>query len=134
MNDNSIKPFLRWAGGKSKFSKTIISFFPPSAEIGTYYEPFLGAASIYLEYQPKKAKLSDLNEQLIDTFIAIKKNPSLVEKYLIEFVKSDSEDFYYKVRSDYNKLNRSIRQSARFIYLKFINGVSACLCLISIRF
>lgn len=120
-----VKPFLRWAGGKFLFIKTIINFFPSKNKINTYFEPFLGSASAFLSFQPNKAKLSDLNKELIFTFSSIKNNPKLVYKYLLEFVRNDSKTYYYKVRSDYNKQKPSIKNAARFIYLNktCFNGI-----------
>ena len=120
-----VKPFLRWAGGKSKFIRMIVECFPPRDKIGTYYEPFLGAASSFLFYQPENAKLSDLNQELIDAFAAIKNNYKIIHRYLCDFVKKDSESFYYKIRDEYNRKEKSFRQVARFIYLNktCFNGI-----------
>ena len=92
-----IKPFLRWAGGKSRFVNTVLSCFPSRDNIGDYYEPFLGAGSVFLSYAPEQAVLSDLNDQLISTFSAVKDNPSTVLKYLRDLVAKDSEQEYYWV-------------------------------------
>ena len=121
----NIKPFLRWAGGKSLFVNSILDYFPEKKQISRYYEPFLGAASVFFNYQPKKTKLSDLNAQLIHSFQAVRDRHLLVYKYLKEFVKEDSEKNYYKTRDQYNLGGVSIRQASRFIYLRVmvISGV-----------
>ena len=125
MAEGPIKPFLRWAGGKSLFVKSILERLPSKERIGKYYEPFLGAGSVFLAYQPKATKLSDLNKQLIDTFAAIKENPRLVYRYLRELASEDSERNYYKIRDQYNHGSKSMKQAARFIYLNktCFNGI-----------
>lgn len=123
--EGPIKPFLRWAGGKSLFVKSILERLPSKERVGKYYEPFLGAGSVFLAYQSKAAKLSDLNKQLIDTFAAIKENPRLVYRYLRELASEDSERNYYKIRDQYNHGSKSMKQAARFIYLNktCFNGI-----------
>lgn len=121
----NLKPFLRWAGGKSLFVNDIVANFPPKYLIKNYYEPFLGAGSIFLTYQPDNAILSDLNSHLIRSFQAIADNPSLVYSYLISFSINNSEDFYYRIRTEYNKCKPSIKKAAMFIYLNksCFNGI-----------
>jgi DNA adenine methylase len=119
------KPFLRWAGGKSKFVEEILSHIPPSLSFQSYYEPFLGAGSVFLALRHKKAYLSDLNEQLIETYKAIRSNPEQVYNYIKELGSKDSEQFYYMVRDQYNNYSFSLKQAARFVYLNkaCFNGI-----------
>jgi DNA adenine methylase len=123
--NGSAKPFLRWVGGKSLFVAEILTYLPNRLQIGTYFEPFLGAGSVFLALGHKCAKLSDLNFQLIETYRAIESNPDLVSRYLKELGERDSEDFYYRVRDVYNNSPSSVKQAARFIYLNkaCFNGI-----------
>ena len=120
-----IRPFIKWAGGKAIFISEISKYVPIFTNGCTYYDPFLGAASLFLSIQPQKAKLSDLNPQLIATYQYIKDSPRAVYGYLKEFDREHSEATYYEVRDDYNKQRESARQAARFIYLNKagFNGV-----------
>jgi DNA adenine methylase len=120
-----VKPFLRWAGGKSLYTYDIINNFPPKKKIRKYYEPFLGAGSIFLAFKPQRAILSDLNGHLIQTFLAIKENPTQVYNYLKGFENQDSESYFYKLRDKYNQSKPSIEQAAMFIYLNkaCFNGI-----------
>ena len=45
-----------------------------SKSFGTYYEPFIGGGAMLFDLQPDKAVISDVNEQLINTYIQIQKN------------------------------------------------------------
>lgn len=112
-----LKPFLKWAGGKSQFVGKILEHMPPASAIRNYYEPFLGAGSIYLAYRPKRAFLSDSNARLIDTFIAVRDKPKLVHEYLCQFASQNSESFFYRMRDEFNRSRTSVKQAARFIFL-----------------
>jgi len=130
----SIKPFVKWAGGKSQLLKEIISNLPK--EINGYYEPFLGGGALLFyileNYNPKRVLISDINEELINAFSIIKTDPEGLIKSLDKYKSNHSEEFYYTIRgletpttkrlglvlsdSKYNRLN-DIERAARFIYL-----------------
>lgn len=120
------KPFIRWVGGKSRLIPHLKKYLPPDAStIGIYYEPFLGSGSLFFDMQPSKAVLSDTNKELIDCYQAIKRNPKAVSKYLEEHIIKSSEDYYYKIRDEFNKSKPSFRRAAMFIYLNktCFNGI-----------
>lgn len=106
-------PFLKWAGGKRWLrSKLADANFEYS---GRYIEPFLGSGAVFFALEPKTALLSDLNSKLIETYCAIRSSPSLVRRYLREFSRNHSTEFYYEIRG---KIFRSqARRAAQFIYL-----------------
>lgn len=68
-------PFL-WAGSKDRTYKRIKDYIP---HFETYYEPFVGGGSIYFRLLARrgqfKAKLSDINQELITTYEVIRDNP-----------------------------------------------------------
>ena len=70
-NNPLIKPYLKWAGGKRQLLTEIRKHLPKSINTCTYYEPFVGAGAVFFELQPKKAVISDFNEQLILTYKVI---------------------------------------------------------------
>jgi len=74
------KPVLKWAGGKQALAERLIRFFPE--EYSRYYEPFLGGASVFLTLQPEKAVVGDLNDWLLDTYLAIRTDHERVAKHL----------------------------------------------------
>lgn len=114
-----LKPFLRWAGGKSRITKLLADYVPE--KYNRYWEPFLGSAALYFYLRPKKAYLSDSNKALVDCFNHVKEYPEEIHKKLQEYKKLTSEDYYYEVRDLYNKSKPSITQSARFIYINKSN-------------
>lgn len=106
------RPFLRWAGGKSWLTKHLVNL--KSAHFNNYHEPFLGGGSTFFFLAPNGiSHLSDLNEDLIETYNAIKKNASLVIKTLRLFV--NSEEDYYKIRE--KEFRSQYQRAAKFIYL-----------------
>lgn len=121
---DSIKPFLRWAGGKNWFRKHIESFIPK--QFDNYYEPFLGGGSIFFYLKSKgfiknKAYLSDSNKDLINTYKVIKNNLPDLQNLLINHI--DSEDEYYRMRG--LNFEDPIQRASQFIYLNktSFNGI-----------
>lgn len=113
MSENIIIPFLRWAGGKRWFRKHLDQLLPKNG-FNNYHEPFLGGGSIFLSLTPQKsAFLSDLNKELIETYEALKQDPSEIIKYLKRY--KNTEEFYYFMRE--SKFEAPSEKAARFIYL-----------------
>lgn len=65
----SLKPIIKWAGGKGKELPFIFSNLP--AEINNYYEPFVGGGSVYMAFNAKKFIINDKSEELIALYKAI---------------------------------------------------------------
>lgn len=114
-------PFLRWAGGKRWLTSRYADLFPN--KYNTYLEAFLGGGSVYFHLAPQKAILTDINNDLIITYQAIKENPEQLLKALKSYTKKHSKEYYYEVR-DKNPRTR-IEIAARFIYLNrtCFNGI-----------
>lgn len=116
-----VKPFLRWAGGKSWLVKHLDSIIGDHKFNG-YHEPFLGGGSIFFYIAPaERAYLSDLNGELIDTYEAIKTDPEGVISHLEKYVNTSEE--YYRVRASCPAT--LVEKAARFIYLNqtSFNGI-----------
>jgi DNA adenine methylase len=116
-----IKPFIRWAGGKSRLLPRILPYVPFS--IKNYYEPFLGGGAVFLACAARvsgRSYLADLNEHLIAAWVAMRDHQSELRPLLEWYLKNDSKEFYYKVRST-TTTSFGVEKAARFLYL---NGVS----------
>lgn len=125
-NHQNSKPFLRWAGGKTRSIPFLEDYLPLNfSTINNYYEPFLGAGSLFFHLKPRKAILSDNNEDLIGCYRAVKKNPDLISRYLNQHLEKSCEEYYYKMRRKYNNSKPSISKAALFIYLNktCFNGI-----------
>ena len=106
------RPFLRWAGSKQRLLRQIVPRLP--ARFGTYFEPFLGAGSLFFLLEPPNAVLSDTNLELVDTYRAVRDNPRAILRYLADFDLMD-RDVYYRIRD--TTVSGRFQKAARFIYL-----------------
>jgi DNA adenine methylase len=107
------RPFMKWAGGKTQLIPQILRRFPP--RYGRYFEPFLGGGAVFFALAPKQALLSDVNEQLIATYTAIRDD---LEGVIAELGRHHAtEEHYYEVRAmDAAALGGTAR-AARTIFL-----------------
>lgn len=112
-----VRPFLRWAGGKRQIISKLQVFLPEDLSGRTYFEPFLGAGSMFFALEPASAVLSDANRHLIACYRQVRDQPKQVADRLRYHAAADSETHYYRVRNRYNASTWSPAQAARFIYL-----------------
>lgn len=119
IKNNIRKPFMRWAGGKQNLIEDLTKHLPHNFKKRRYFEPFLGAGSMFFATNPKKAFLSDINIHLINSFNAVRNHPKTLYKYLLTYKKTNSEHDYYRIRAEFNSNlhKNSTKQAARFIYL-----------------
>ena len=105
--------FLRWAGSKRQLIPVLSRFW--NNDFNRYVEPFVGSACLFFSLAPKKALLSDVNQELITTYKQIAKDTDSVLKELKKFKKS--EENYYHIRGlNLDKLSPE-KRAARFIFL-----------------
>ena len=68
-----VRPFLKWAGGKTRLLGVLREFVPPSFK--RYFEPFLGGGALFFGTCPEHALLSDSNPELISCFKVVRDTP-----------------------------------------------------------
>lgn len=111
----SAVPLLKWAGGKRQLLDVILRRLPERIE--TYYEPFVGGGAVFFalaaEGRFRRAVLSDRNEELIETYRAVRDDVEAVIRELSGM--PYSEEFYYELRG--SKPRKGSRRAARMIYL-----------------
>jgi len=106
-------PFLRWAGGKTWLVKHLSSILG-DIQINHYHEPFLGGAAVFFALDLKKMSyLSDCNEELIETYKAIKESPQEIIQVFQRF--ENTEEQYYQIRA--MNPRGEVERAARFLYL-----------------
>jgi DNA adenine methylase len=118
-------PLLRWAGGKAGLVRRLLPLLPWNVRQTTYFEPFIGAGSLYFAIKPSHSVLGDENHELIDCYDRVGTRPDLVWRHLIALIPNRSSDDYYKYRREFNELSDSHRRAALFIYLNKMcfNGI-----------
>ncbi|MEH2374236.1 DNA adenine methylase [Nostoc sp.] len=111
--ETSPRPFLKWAGGKSRLIQQYIPYFPQSYK--NYYEPFLGGGAVFFYLQPSAAILTDINAELINTYCCVRDHVEELIYLLKEHKIRHDKDYYYSVRN--NSDGTDIEKAARIIYL-----------------
>ena len=119
MTQNKPHPFIKWAGGKTKLLPELVKRINRISKINNYYEPFLGGGSLFFKLLKQKritsSYLSDLNNDLINTYRTVRDHPEELINLLKEYKDKHSKEFYYEIRS--MNPDNVIERSARFIYL-----------------
>lgn len=111
------RPFLKWAGGKSKLVTELLKKRPPT--VHRYHEPFVGGGALFFALKPARAFLSDVNEELVTTYQVVRDNLDELVEHLSHH--RYERDYFYEVRSwdrlpEYH-LRPPVQRAARFIFL-----------------
>lgn len=126
-----MKPFIKWAGGKTQLLDTIEANLPHDINnITRYVEPFVGAGAVFfylIEHDYfQEYIINDINPKLINVYRVIRDN---VEQLIRELtymrdiyfelaVQEQKEAYYYRIREEFNASNvLNIEQAAKFIFL-----------------
>lgn len=114
-----LKPFVRWAGGKSSELHEISTYFPEN--INKYYEPFVGGGAVYLSINAKKYYINDKSEDLISLYLNIKnKDPLFLHavnymgRVWVEII-NYINDIYPKIKLQYLLLKNNEIKKSEFI-------------------
>lgn len=99
------RPFIKWAGGKSRLWRDALRYLVPVRATG-YYEPFVGGGAVYFAAGPKTAVLSDKNRRLIGAYRFVQMDVEVVIRDLrvlqMEYDRRGHDgrrEMYYQVRS-----------------------------------
>ncbi|MCW3160662.1 DNA adenine methylase [Chryseobacterium oryctis] len=132
MKNSNIKPFLKWAGGKSQLMESLIGNLPSDFDsFDTYIEPFIGSGAMLFKVgcqfkNIKKFVIADKNEKLVNTYLSIKYD---FKNFINELEKlknthnsidniDEKRDFFLENRAIFNsEINEKHKQAALFIYL-----------------
>lgn len=134
-DSSSIKPFLKWAGGKGQLLKEIEKYYPfEDGKITKYAEPFVGGGAVLFDilnkYDLKEIYISDINLELINTYRIIRDDIDTLIKLLYamqnDFIPLDSvarKAYYIGKRERFNDLkvngdeSINIEKAALMIFL-----------------
>lgn len=120
------KPFIKWVGGKRQLLPELLARLP--LEYNRYFEPFIGGGALFFAHRPKKAFISDINEELVNAYRVLEDD---VESLIAELFKHShkhsqgddnfSESYFYKLRNadrlDSYRSWSDVSRAGRFIYL-----------------
>lgn len=111
------KPFLKWAGGKTKLVPFIDKCLPHKRK--RLIEPFAGSSALSLALDFEEYYLNDVNYDLISTYQNIKKYGYEFIDYAKSFFidNNNQESQFYQLRERFNHTDDDIEKSALFIYL-----------------
>lgn len=117
VENKKIKPFVKWAGGKTQILEYIKAKFPSELgrTINKYVEPFVGGGAVLFEIllhsSVKEVFINDVNVDLINCYRQIKNNVDalieLLDSMEKEYLPLDMEqrkEYYYQKRDLYNNL------------------------------
>lgn len=117
--EKTVKPFLKWAGGKGQLLHEIQKYYPFNKKITKYAEPFVGGGAVLFDilakYDLNEIYISDINIELMNTYKVIRDN---IES-LIEILYSIQNEFL-PLNTDERKLYYAEKRD-KFNYLK-VNG------------
>ena len=131
-----VKPFVKWAGGKGSLIPQLKNFYPfeiDNIKINKYVEPFVGGGAVLInilqKYDIKEAYAFDINMDLINCYNVIKSKVedlieelSTKEKNFLCLDSKEREEYFYKIREEYNSYNLSekdinVKRASEFIFL-----------------
>lgn len=134
-DEKNVKPFLKWAGGKGQLLKEIGKYYPfNNGVITKYAEPFVGGGAVLFDilskYNLEKIYISDINTELINTYVIIREHIkeliTLLNTYQSEYVPLGTEDrksYYVVKRERFNDLKvngneaENVEKAALMIFL-----------------
>lgn len=133
--EKCVKPFLKWAGGKSQLLKEIEKYYPfENSTFTKYAEPFVGGGAVLFDilskYKLEEVYISDINAELINTYSMIRDNIEelirILSAYQSEYVPLETElrkGYYIAKRERFNELKEqgdeveNIEKAALMIFL-----------------
>ncbi|WNO60494.1 Dam family site-specific DNA-(adenine-N6)-methyltransferase [Rheinheimera sp. MMS21-TC3] len=110
------RAFLKWAGGKYKLVDEIKQHLP-QADI--LIEPFVGAASVFLNTNYAHYQLNDINADLINLYQIVK---SRAEQFIADASStfcdsSNQKNSYLNLRQQFNQSQDQYERAILFLYL-----------------
>jgi DNA adenine methylase len=102
----SLKPLLKWAGGK-RWLLPRLSELWRSNRTCRLVEPFVGGLSVTLGLRPDRALLNDVNIHLVNLYRQLQSGltVSIAGADGKPFEMKNDRDFYYQMRTRFNQLN-----------------------------
>lgn len=115
-DEKTVKPFLKWAGGKSQLLKEIEQYYPfENTRITKYAEPFVGGGAVLFDilskYDLNEVYISDINKELINAYQIIRDDIdelvdilSVMQNEIIPLDTDNRKKYYLVKRERFNFL------------------------------
>ena len=113
----SIKPFLKWAGGKHRLVTRILAHLPKT---GRFIEPFTGSAAVAINAPQATILANDQNDDLITLYNHVRtQTDQLLNELTSLFTPaSNTQATFLTLRTEFNESRTpTLRRSALFVYL-----------------
>lgn len=139
---SGVRPFLKWAGGKSQLLGEFAQYLPLAAfrdrVITRYIEPFIGGGAVFFSlsrcFPFEKSTVCDINEELVLTYRVIRTSllkltselAAIESEYRVKSGPQQEADHYdvretfnrERAATDFSRYNsRWIRRAAQIIFL-----------------
>lgn len=128
----TIKPFIKWAGGKSQLLNDIRKKYPH--EIKRYCEPFVGGGAVLFDilenFRPQEVLINDINAELMNTYIQIQEQVETIILQLFDIQtmywtmnEEQRKEYFYQKRDCFNEYiikhcnDKNIERAVLFIFL-----------------
>ena len=110
------KPFLKWAGGKTRLCTQINNSLPEGKRL---IEPFVGSGAVFMNTNYSEYLLSDTNADLINLYQHLKNEGEEFIEFSRQYFtpENNTPEVFYELRSVFNASKDSRLKSALFIYL-----------------
>lgn len=113
------KALFRYQGGKQRLCKFLVSLFPMG--ICCYFEPFIGAGSMFLELRNKgfrgPAFLGDWNPAIVNVHQVIATDPDGFEAAYRIHIERHCRDYFYFLRDLDTSGWTPVERAARTVYI-----------------
>ena len=129
--EKNIKPFVKWAGGKSWLISELSESLRTDSEV--YMELFVGGGSFFLfllenieKTNLKRMIINDINTKLISVYEVIRDSveglidglKEMQDRYNNLSLMEEKEQLFYSIREDFNASNQDLLTTSRdFIFL-----------------
>ena len=113
----SVKPFVKWAGGKGQILSAIQKKYPKNLGSGIhrYCEPFVGGGAVLFDvianYDIREVLINDINAELINAYKQIRYSVTplinelnKIEQKFLPLSNEQRKEFYYQRRERFNYL------------------------------
>ncbi|MDE6789242.1 MAG: DNA adenine methylase [Ruminococcus sp.] len=127
----TVKPFIKWAGGKGQLLGIIREKYPET--INKYCEPFVGGGAVLLDvlanFKPEEVLINDINHELINAYIHIRDNTEDMIDSLTDMQEkfwnmnsNQQKEYFYIQRAKFNDgIRNNIHDVSMAILFIFLN-------------